>query len=268
MTRQAPHFGELLRTWRQRRRLSQLALSLESGVSQRHISFVESGRATPSRELVMRLAQHLSVPMRERNTLLVAAGFAPVYRERALDEPELGAARVAMAQILRGHEPHPAIAVDRHWNLVSANRMFGFLVGGVDPALLKPPINVLRCSLHPRGLGPRMLNYAQWHAHVLERLAELAEHTGDSTFTDLIAELRTYPEPAEPAPPAAPAASIAVPFRLRLDDGTALSFITTTTVFGTAVDITLSELTIETMFPTDAETVAAMRALWETLPAT
>jgi len=259
MTNLSPSVGELLRGWRQRRRLSQLALSVDAEVSQRHLSFVESGRSQPSREMLLRLAEHLSVPMRERNAMLVAAGFAPLYRERPLDAPELAAARGAVERILQAHSPHPALAVDRHWNLLAANRAaHALMAGGATP--LPSPVNVLRLTLHPDGLASRILNLAEWREHLLVRLAHEVERSADPVLAALLDELKNYPAP--PPAAAAPAAdgAIAVPFRLAGPDGP-LSFISTTTVFGTAIDVTLSELTIEAFFPADAETAAAMARL-------
>lgn len=252
-------FGELLRDWRKRRRLSQLDLAMEAEVSQRHLSFVESGRARPSREMVLHLAEQLDVPLRERNLLLVAAGHAPVFAERPLDDPALGAAREVVQRVLTGHEPHPAIAVDRHWTLLAANRAFAPLLAGVDAALLAPPVNVLRLSLHPRGVAPRIANLPEWRAHILARLRRQVEVSADAALMALLEELRAYPVPAAARPlPMAELDSVAVPLRLTTPAGT-LSFLTTTMVFGTPVDITLAELTIEAFFPADAVTAAAMR---------
>lgn len=259
-----PPIGEQLQSWRRRRHLSQLALASEAEVSQRHLSFIESGRAQPSREMVMHLAQALEIPTRARNGLLLAAGYAPLYRERALDDPDLDAARQAVALILTGHEPHPALAIDRHWNLVLANRAVAPLLRGVDPALLAPPVNVLRLSLHPRGLGPRLVNFGAWRAHVLDRLSRQIEHSGDAVLAALREEIHAYPALEDPPSIAGedPMAGIAVPFTLRTEHGV-LSFLSTTTVFGTAVDISLSELAIESFFPTDASTATTMRQLVE-----
>jgi transcriptional regulator with XRE-family HTH domain len=259
MTNTSSSVGQLLRGWRQHRRLSQLALAVDAEVSQRHLSFVESGRSQPSREMVLRLAEQLSVPVRERNAMLVAAGFAPVYRERPLDAPELAAASGAVDRILQGHLPHPALAVDRHWNLLSANRAAQALMAGVAAALPPGPVNVLRLTLHPDGLSSRILNLPDWREHVLVRLAHEVERSADPVLAALLDELKHYPAPARPA--AAPVGDcIAVPFRLAGPEGP-LSFISTTTVFGTAVDVTLSELTIEAFFPADTETAAAMARL-------
>jgi transcriptional regulator with XRE-family HTH domain len=262
MTQSAPSAGHLLRAWRQRRRLSQLDLAAEAEVSQRHLSFLESGRSAPSRDMVLRLAEHLAIPLRERNALLVAAGFAPIYRERALDDPGLAAARRAVELILQGHEPHPALAIDRHWTLVFANRALTPLLSGIDQGLLRPPVNVLRLSMHPDGLAPRIDNFREWRAHVLARLAQQIDNTADPVLIALLDELKSYPAPWSARPHAPGAADrqggIAVPLRLSVEGGI-LSFLSTTTVFGTAVDIGLSELAIESFFPADPFTADAMR---------
>jgi transcriptional regulator with XRE-family HTH domain len=256
--------GTLLRDWRRRRRLSQLDLAMAAEVSQRHLSFLESGRAAPSREMVLRLAGHLSVPLRERNALLVAAGFAPVFRDRTLDDPALAAATSAVEAIIEGHAPHPALAVDRHWTLVRANGAAGRLMAEVDAGLLAPPVNVLRLSLHPRGLAPRIANFREWRDHVCARLARQIDNSADPVLIALLDELRGYPVPAgaiarrSTDPPEY--GGVAVPLRLVTRAGT-LSFVSTTTVFGTALDIGLSELAIEAFFPLDAATADAMRAL-------
>lgn len=261
-----PSVGMLLRDWRRRRRLSQLDLALEAEISQRHLSFVESGRSTPSREMVLRLSEHLEIPLRERNALFIAAGYAPIYRERELDDPGLQAARGAVERILHGHEPHPAIAINRHWTLVSANAAATRLLSGVDPELLAPPINVLRLSIHPQGLASRIGNLREWRAHVLARLARQIETSADATLVALVEELEAYPVPpgARPYRPENQPGlgGIAVPFELVTEQGT-LRFLTTTTVFGTALEITLAELAIESFFPADEETAQAMRRICE-----
>lgn len=251
--------GDQLRDWRQHRRLSQLGLSLDVDVSTRHLSYVETGRATPSRELLLRLSERLDVPPRGRNALLLAAGYAPMFRERALDDPSLVAARAVVDRVLAGHEPYPALAIDRHWSLVSANRAVAPLLEGIDPMLLVHPINVLRLSLHPRGLAPRIVNLAQWRAHLLHRVAQQVEASADPVLAALLVELRDYPcvaDAGHDAPPQA-IASIAMPLRLRTPAGT-LSFISTTTVFGTPVDVTLAELALECFFPADDATRDAL----------
>ena len=253
--------GELLRQWRQRRRMSQLELALGASVSTRHVSFLETGRSVPSREMVLHLAERLEVPLRERNALLLAAGYAPAFRERPLSDPALDAARRAVEQVLAGHEPYPALAVDRHWSLVASNRALAPFLAGVAPALLQPPVNVLRLSLHPEGVAPMIANLAEWRAHLLARLGHQVDVTADPVLADLMKELRAYPAPAgREAEPAAEAdhASVVVPLRLETPAGS-LSLISTTTVFGTPVDITLSELALEAFFPADANTAAFLR---------
>ncbi len=251
-------FGEHLRHWRQHRRLSQQGLALEAEISTRHLSYVETGRAQPSREMVLRLAERLSVPLRERNALLVAAGFAPMYQARPLDHPDLAAARQAVELVLKGHEPSPALAVDRHWNLVAANAVVPLLLDGVAPWLLEPPVNVLRLSLHPEGLGPRLANSAQWRAHLLHRLQQQIAATADSELQMLHDEIAAYPFTKDNDSPLP--SPIAVPFELHTHLGT-LSFISTITIFGTPVDVTLQELAVESFFPANAETQQALQRL-------
>ncbi|HSW16865.1 MAG TPA: helix-turn-helix transcriptional regulator [Ramlibacter sp.] len=255
-------FGERLRHWRQHRRLSQLDLAHEAAISTRHLSFVETGRAAPSREMVLRLAERLDVPLRERNALLVAAGYAPMYRERPLDDLALLAARQAVDLILKGHEPHPALAVDRHWNLVAANRMVAHLLVGVDAALLQGTVNVLRLSLHPQGLAPRIVNLPQWREHVFARLRQQIQATDDSGLAQLMDELRGYPAlaDADATHLEGEHLGIAVPLMFRTPGGV-LRFISTTTVFGSPVDVTLQELALETFFPADEGTAQALREL-------
>jgi transcriptional regulator with XRE-family HTH domain len=257
-----PPFGEQLRNWRQRRRLSQLDLAHEAEISTRHLSFVETGRSAPSREMVLRLAERLDVPLRERNAMLVAAGYAPMYRERPLSDPALAAAREAVELILKSHEPYPALAVDRHWNLLAHNAMVPLLMAGADPSLLQPPVNVLRLSLHPAGLAPRIANVAQWREHLLERLRQQVQATGDAQLAALAEELRGYPLPegAGRTQLEGELLGVAMPFRFRTDAGM-LNFISTTTVFGTPADVTLQELALETFFPADAFTREALQRL-------
>ncbi len=253
--------GELLRRWRDRRRLSQLELALESGISARHLSFVENGRSAPSRETVLRLAEELDLPLRERNDLLLAAGYAPVYSEAALDSPELASVRVAVGQVLRGHEPYPAVAVDRGWNLVDANSGVALLTEGVAEELLASPSNVLRASLHPDGMAPRILNLGEWRAHLLGRLRRQVALTADPALSRLLAELRAYPSGgSEPEIEVPGPGDIVVPLRLR-HGGRELSFFSTVTTFGTPLDVTVSELAIESFFPADPETVSVLRGL-------
>src|SRR4051812_30847156 len=188
-------FGPMLRTWRTRRRLSQLDLALDAGVSARHLSFVETGRSRPSETMVLHLAERLHVPLRDRNRLLLAAGYAPVYAERAFYEPELEPVRGALDQLLKAHEPFPAVVVDRSWNMVSANRAVALLTQGAPPELLEPPVNVLRIALHPEAMAPRIENLGEWRAHLLRDLAAQVEETGDETLQALYEELRGYPGP-------------------------------------------------------------------------
>ncbi|MBC7603132.1 MAG: helix-turn-helix transcriptional regulator [Ramlibacter sp.] len=260
-------FGERLKHWRQHRRLSQLDLAHEAEVSTRHLSFVETGRSVPSREMVLRLAERLDVPLRERNALLMAAGYAPMYKERGLGDPALASARSAVELILKSHEPYPALAVDRHWNLVAANRMLPHLMAGADPSLLEGQVNVLRLSLHPKGLASRIVNIAQWRAHLFERLRQQIQVTGDSVLADLFDELRSYPvtEAEQDLHMAGEYIGVVMPFCFRTPNGV-LNFISTTTVFGTPVDITLQELALETFFPADEATADALRALMLSLP--
>jgi transcriptional regulator with XRE-family HTH domain len=258
--------GELLRDWRQRRRLSQLALAVSANVSTRHLSFVESGRSTPSREMLLHLAEELEVPLRERNRLLLAAGYAPAYPEHALGDPELDSALRAVMLVLEGHEPYPALALDRRWNLIASNRAVGPLIADTSAELLKPPVNVLRLSLHPSGLAPRIENLAQWRAHLLSRLARAVELSADPQLVELMQELRAYPEPIGAHADRSGAGlerEIVVPLKLRGPHGT-LAFISTTTVFGSPLEVSLSELAIEAFFPADPGTAAALRSANDT----
>lgn len=258
-----PRAGALIRDWRKHRRWSQLDLACEAEISQRHLSFLESGRAQPSREMVLLLAERLALPLRDRNALLVSAGFAPVFQERSFDDPALKVARAAVERVLEAHYPLPALAVDRHWNLVSANAALAPLLQGIAAHLMTPPVNVLRATLHPDGLSSRIINWHEWRGHVLERLRRQYFATADTIIDSLIRELSGYPTPQQAAPRRAHDAGqlhggIAVPLRLRTETGE-LNFISTTTVFGTAVDVTLAELTLETFFPADAATVDALK---------
>ena len=258
--------GDLLRTWRQRRRMSQLDLACEANISTRHLSFLETGRSRPSRDMVLHLAENLEIPLRERNALLNAAGYAPVFPERPLADPALETARKAVDLVLRGHEPYPALAVDRHWTLVASNGAVAPLLVGADPALLQPPVNVLRLSLHPAGLAPRIANLPEWRSHLLARLRHQIDVTADPVLADLMNELRDYPVPGQGDTGARPMsghadqdyAGVVVPLQL-VADGGILSLFSTTTVFGTPVDITLSELALEAFYPADAATAEVLR---------
>jgi transcriptional regulator with XRE-family HTH domain len=239
--------GPLLKTWRTRRRLSQLDLALEAGVSTRHLSFLETGRSRPSEQMVVHLAEQLDVPLRERNRMLLAAGYAPIYSQRPLDE--LGPVKDALDQLLKSHEPFPAIVVDRGWNVVAANAAIPMLTAGAAPHLLEPPINALRLALHPHGMAPRIENLGQWRAHLLRDLEVQIETTGDVELVELLGELRALPgPPGEPGPH-----EVFVPLRI---DG--LSFLSTRTTFATALDVTVAELAIEAFFPADARTAQVL----------
>lgn len=257
---QDPGFGEQLRDWRQRRRMSQLDLAAEAELSTRHLSFVETGRSKPSRDTVLRLAEALELPLRSRNALLMAAGYAPTYPERPFDDSGLSAARDVVQRILDAHMPFPALTVDRHWHLLAHNAVVPLLMTGAAEHLLRPPVNVLRLSLHPDGLATRIANLAEWKHHILDRLRHQIAESGDSALEALAEELRTYPAPASKTPARRGETSIAVPLIVESPAGR-LSFLSTTTVFGTPVEVTLSELAIETFFPADAETAERLRQL-------
>jgi transcriptional regulator with XRE-family HTH domain len=251
--------GTMLRDWRQRRHLSQLDLALEAGVSTRHLSFVETGRSRPSPDMVLHLAEQLQVPLRERNQLLLAAGYAPHYGARSLEDPDMAAVRDALGRVLAGHEPYPAIAVDRGWNLVASNASLGPLLEGVDDELLQPPVNCMRLALHPSGIAPRIVNFGEWRSHLLHRLERQIALTGDPELRELRDEVLTYPGPL-PDNQLANGSEIMVGLRLTAGDGE-LAFFSTVTTFGTALDITLSELSIEAFFPADETTAEALSAL-------
>jgi transcriptional regulator with XRE-family HTH domain len=256
-----PAVGTLLRDWRQRRRMTQMDLALEADVSARHLSFIETGRSTPSADMVKHLAEQLDVPLRERNELLLAAGYAPAYGQRDLDEPEMGPVREALDRVLKGHEPFPAVVVDRHWGMVAGNSAIPLLTAGVAEHLLAPPVNVLRLTLHPEGMAPRIVNLAEWRAHLLDRLGRQAVTSGDPALAalhDELARLPGGPGPTRAHAPDLAAGEIATPLRIRHGEGE-LSFISTYTTFGTAVDVTVSELSIEAFFPADEVTARALR---------
>jgi transcriptional regulator with XRE-family HTH domain len=248
--------GALLRDWRQRRRLSQLDLALESGVSARHLSFLETGRSKPSREMVLHLSEQLEVPLRDRNRMLLAAGFAPAFEERPIDAPEMAPVREALDRVLTGHEPYPAVVVDRWWNLVAANGCIAMFTADVAAELMEPPVNVLRVSLHPEGMASRILNYGEWRAHLLDRLRRQVALTADERLAALHDELVAYP--GETADVHGPGGEIAVPLRFQAG-GRELAFFSTIATFGTAVDITLAELAIEAFFPADQQTATYLR---------
>ncbi|MBC6449867.1 helix-turn-helix domain-containing protein [Actinokineospora xionganensis] len=248
--------GALLRQWREHRRLSQMELSLRADISTRHLSFIETGRSVPSRDMVLLLADTLELPLRDRNQLLLAAGYAPVYSQDALDSPRLAAVRTAVRQVLTGHNPFPAVAVDRGWNLVEANESLLAQLDGVAADLLASPVNVLRVSLHPLGLASRIVNLGEWRAHLLSRLRRQIVITADESLAELHDELAAYP--CAEAEPVVDSADVVVPLRLR-HDGAELALISTVTTFGTPMDVTVAELAIESFFPADAATAAVLR---------
>lgn len=253
---QARPVGELLREWRDRRRISQLDLAISADISTRHLSFVETGRSKPSRDMVLRLGEHLDVPLRDRNRLLLAAGYAPAYAETALKDPELDAVRRAVRQLLESHDPYPAAVVDRNWDLVDANAGVGLFVAGIAPELTT---NVLRATLHPDGMAPHILNLGEWRAHLLGRLRRQVGQTADAGLAELLDELRGYPcdQPVPEVEVPGPG-DIFVPLKFR-HEGTDLAFFSTVATFGTPLDITVAELVIESFFPADPATAAYLR---------
>jgi len=248
--------GGLLREWRQRRRLSQLDLACDARISTRHLSFLETGRAQPSRDMVLHLAERLEVPMRERNMLLVAAGFAPSFGERALEDPALAAVRGAIDLVLEQQKPYPAFAIDRQWRVVASNSALPQLYEGCAEELLRAPVNGLRLTLHPRGMAPRIANLAEWRRHILSRLKQQIDLTAFPELIALRRELLSYPAPPE-VPDTAPDHAVAIPFKVHTSLGL-LSFFSATTIFGTPVDVTVSELALELFFPADAATARAV----------
>lgn len=256
---QVATLGEQLREWRTRRRMSQMDLALDTEISTRHLSFIETGRSKPSAQMLERIADCLEVPHRARNAMLLAAGYAPDYQERALDSPEMVGMRAIVEHVLKGHEPYPALAVDRHWNMIAANDAIAILIEQVSPALLTPPVNVLRIALHPEGLAPQIVNHGDWRAHILHRIDLQIEASGDAGLIALHDELAGYAVEANDND-AGPISGIAVPLILDTVAGQ-ISFVSTVTIFGTPVDITLSELAIEAFFPADAESAALLQKL-------
>jgi transcriptional regulator with XRE-family HTH domain len=248
--------GKLLRGWRERRRLTQFDLALRAEVSARHLSFIETGRSRPTSEMILRLAQQLDVPLRERNVLLLSGGYAPAYPANGLADPPMAAVHEAIERVLQAHQPFPAVVIDARWEMVAANDAVSLLTEGAAAALLEPPVNVLRLSLHPDGLAPRIVNLAEWRAHLLDRLSRDVETTADPELIALREELAAYPSP--PAASQPDNRAILVPLRLHVRD-TVLSMFSTTTVFGTPRDVMLSELAIESFYPADAPTTAFLR---------
>ena len=261
-TLQAERAGDVLREWRRRRHLSQLEMASTAAVSTRHLSFIENGRTRPSREMLLHLAERLEMPLRERNRLLLAGGFAPVFGERALEAPDMAPVREAVERFLTAHEPYPAAVHDQRWNLVAGNRGMELLVDGVDPGLLGPPANVLRATLHPHGLAPRIVNFTEWSGHLLRRLEREVAMTGDPELASLYAEFQTYPgvHRADPPPATDGSRDIVASLRIRHDSGE-LRFFSTVTSFGTPLDVTVADLTIEAFYPADRDTARRLSAL-------
>jgi transcriptional regulator with XRE-family HTH domain len=254
----AEHPGALLREWRLRRNLSQFDLASRSAVSGRHLSFIETGRARPSREMILHLAQRLDIPLRDRNRLLLAGGFAPSFGERRLDDDALASVRGAIERFLTAHEPYPAAALDRHWNIVAANSGLAAFTQTVAPELLEPPVNALRATLHPAGMAPLIVNFAEWSGHLLDRLRRQAKLAADPELDALYDELAGYPRVATEPPSEDVATEVMLPLQVRVD-GLELSFFSSVTTFATALDVTLQELAIEAFYPADAATAAALR---------
>jgi transcriptional regulator with XRE-family HTH domain len=255
-SRATPAVGQLLREWRERRRISQLDLAIRADVSARHLSFVETGRSRPTPAMILRLTEQLEVPLRERNTLLLAGGYAPAYPEHGLGEPELQSVREALRQVLAGHEPYPAVLVDRWWTLVDGNAGLDLLASGCAAWLLEPPVNVLRLALHPEGMAPRIGNLAEWRGHLLTQLQHRAQALGDQRLRDLRDELLGYPGGmAEVSSPA----GVVLPLRYRRG-GQELSLFSISAVVGTATDVTVAELAIEAFYPADTATAVALHA--------
>lgn len=257
--------GPLLRSWREQRRLSQLELALRADSSARHISFIETGRSRPSEEMVLRLAEHLDVPVRERNALLVVAGYAPRYAETALDDPAMGALREGMEQLLRGYDPYPALVVDGTYTVVAANRGIAMMMEGVAEHLLTPPLNAMRLTLHPEGLAPRIRNLREWRSDLLAQMERQIALARSAELRELYEEVAAYPVPEsaagqdEPAGPPS-ALSFALPMVIE-HDGRVLSFVSSIATFNTPMDVTVAELAIETFLPADLETAAYLRSL-------
>jgi transcriptional regulator with XRE-family HTH domain len=256
----AHDLGGLLREWRAKRRISQLDLACDAEISTKHLGFFESGRSRPSRQMLLNLAACLQVPLRDQNALLEAAGFSPTFLQHAFNAPALHVVRRSVEILLASHEPNPALVVDRHWTMLTANRAVAHLVAGAEPMLLRPPVNFLRLFLHPAGLATRIVNLAQWRAQVMDRLRRHADASSDPVLADLLEEIRDYPSPGGGYPDQASVDTVAVPLRLATFDGV-LSFFNTTTSFTAPLDVTVAELAIEAFLPADAATIASMRQI-------
>jgi transcriptional regulator with XRE-family HTH domain len=260
MTGKPLPFGVLLRRWRQSRRMTQEGLALAANSSTRHLSYLETGRAQPSRDMVLRLAEHLQVPLRDQNTLLLAAGFAPAFVERPL--AELEAAKLAIDNVLQAHKPYSAFALDRHWKVVLSNSALPQLYEGCSADLLRKPINAVRLILHPLGLGPRIVNFVEWRTHTVTVLRQQMERRPDPVVQALLAEVMSYPAPSAGVAPVASEGPqrYATPLQIATRLGI-VSFLNTTTIFGTPTDVTLSELALEMLFPADDVTIAIVRTM-------
>jgi transcriptional regulator with XRE-family HTH domain len=259
-----PQIGQLLREWRERRGRTQLDLALDAGVSARHLSFVETGRSRPGAEVILRVADQLQIPLRERNQLLLAAGYAPAFPERSLQDPQLAPVQQALDLILTGHEPYPAVVVDRGWHLVAANSPMRAIASLIDPGLLAAPVNVMRVGLHPHGLSKRIVNLGEVHAYFVGRLERQVAMTADPQLAALLEEVARYPAPEyhhDPALDAAAGRIVTPQIRLRGPEGRELAFFATVATFGTAAEVTTSELSIELAFPADTATAEALRSL-------
>ncbi|MGW1590542.1 helix-turn-helix domain-containing protein [Streptomyces sp. NPDC002386] len=254
--------GRLLRSWRERRRVSQLELALRADSSARHISFIETGRSRPSEEMVLRLAEHLQVPVRDRNALLLAAGYAPRYPETPLDDPALDALRDGMERLIQGYEPYPALVVDAGYTVVAANRGIALLLEGVPEELMTPAPNAMRLTLHPEGLAPRIRNLREWRGHLLAQMERQIALDRSDQLRALYEEVAGYPVPedASDEEPAEPAAYFALPLRIE-HDGRVLSFVSSISTFNTPMDVTVAELAIETFLPADPSTSKYLHTL-------
>ncbi|MER5545518.1 helix-turn-helix domain-containing protein [Streptomyces sp. NPDC002586] len=254
--------GPLLRAWRERRRVSQLELALRADSSARHISFIETGRSRPSQEMVLRLAEHLDVPVRERNSLLLAAGYAPHYPETPLDDPALDALRDGMERLIQGYEPYPALVVDAGYTVVAANRGITMLLDGVPEKLMAPAPNAMRLTLHPEGMAPRIRNLREWRGHLLAQMDRQIALQRSDQLRALYEEVAAYPVPedAQDDAPAEPVAYFALPLRIE-HEGRILSFVSSISTFNTPMDVTVAELAIETFLPADPATAKYLHTL-------